>query len=264
MTEHPQTSAQRPPARLGGILKLGAALAVLAIAGALLLLDPLTEVNAGEELASHFELNALPFGFRVEGAHRLMTQEVVVALGADDPRVATTPELDVTSEPVGDTDAEAEAEAKADADSEADAASHDADDELPAAEAEDRERHAQDDGTPPSRLFLVRYPRREAQSVLEQQMRRHTESLDQPHGGEQDDDSREQLLTIDGGRLPWGEFDADFVLERKYTSDGHFEDVLRVNLTREQQCWVLFALWPRDYRGSREPVEALLEALRPV
>ncbi|MCA8982009.1 MAG: hypothetical protein H6831_09410 [Planctomycetes bacterium] len=238
----------RTPARPSGILKIAAAFLVLACAGMLLFLDPLTEVNAADEMAVHFVASELPFGFRVERAHRLMSQELVVELESDDPRAGAMPAVEVGSEDSadpGETNDPVEQELE-----------------------EDRERHALEDGTPPARVFLVRYPRRNAQAVLAEQMARHGEELGM-HGGDgggdgDDEEDHEQLLTIDGGRLPWGDYDADFVLERKYTSGGHFEDVLRVNLTRGQQCWVMFALWPRDYRGSRAPVEALLDALRPV
>lgn len=252
MTNAFESPERREPARPSRILKVGAALVALLVAASLLLLDPLPEVSAGDELASHFAVSELPFGFRVEGARRLMTQELVVTLDSDDSRRSATPDIEVTA-----SDSEGEAESTEAADGEA---------EDPTVD-EDRERHAQADGTPPSSVYLVRYPRRSAQRVLARQMARHTLSMEGPGGGrdgDTDEELAEELLTIEGGRLPWGDYDADFVLERKYTSDGHFEDVLRVNLTRGQQCWVLFAVWPRGYRGSRDPVEALLDALQPV
>ena len=60
-----------------------------------------------------------------------------------------------------------------------------------------------------------------------------------------------------------GPFEADFVHERAYEPGGHFTDEVRVNLTTARRCRVLFVRWPRDYRGSRAPVEALLAAIEP-
>jgi len=269
-----ETRERRRPVGVSHLLKVGAALTVLVVAGQRLMQNPLSEVEARGTLAEHFQLQELPFDFQVAQAHELVSGEVVVALESGDPRSADVTHgelgieseseelLDVAADDVEDTasDAPESTEGAADAP------------RLTAAEiAAKRERHAREDGTPPSKLYLVRYPRERSKAVLAKQLARHSEEKGGESRGDEGDDEDEEdeshedwQLTIEAGRVPWGAFDADYVLEREYLEDDHFQDVVRVNLTRNQQCWVLFAVWPRDYRGSLEPIQQLLSALLPL
>jgi hypothetical protein len=261
--------ATRPPSRPAGSshwLKVGVALLVLVSAGVLLMLPPLPAVYPDEVLSEHFRVQELPFDFQVARADCLLTSEVVVALESGDPRAT-----EVT--PIGLVTEEAEEVVSVEETAPGEVAdTSDAVEASPTAseQAERRERHAREDGTPPSLLYLVRFPREKSKEVLSRVLARHMEIKgddedgEQGEGDAQDSSHDDWKLTIDAGQLAWGDYDSDFVLERKYLEDDHFEDVVRVNLTREAQCWVLFAIWPRDYRGSTAPIEQLLAALLPL
>lgn len=226
------------PARPGRVVGIAGALLVIVLAFLWLFREPTSELDPTQALAPHFAPGELPFGFRPTSALELSTGEVVVRIENDDPR-AETEEVEAPDE--GD-----------DADEDGDEDDRPDPEEFRAAR---RERHASEDGTPPTDVRLVRYPRAAAEAALARHLRRHAVDDDRPQ--------LDETITIDGGHLPWGRYDADFVHERDYDEGGHFTDVLRVNLTRGSRCWILFVEWPRDYRGSRAPVEALLEALPP-
>ena len=269
-----ETRERRRPVGVSHLLKVGVALLVLVAAGRMLLQSPLPEVDARGTLAEHFRLQELPFDFAVAQAHELVSGEVVVALESGDARAADVTHGELGIELESEEPQDAVAELVEDDESELPDTSEDAADavRLTAAEiAAKRERHAHEDGTPPSELYLVRYPRERSKDVLAKQLARHSEEKggesrgDEDEDGDEEDESHEDWqLTIEAGRVPWGAFDADYVLEREYLEDDHFQDVVRVNLTRNQQCWVLFAVWPRDYRGSLEPIQQLLSALLPL
>lgn len=247
----------RQAATPGRVLKLGAALAVIVLAVLMLIASPLRDVNASEALAEHFQVGELPFDFEIGAALGLINGEVVIPLIRDDSRRSEEDDLREFEQLIGKhAQAEPAFDAQVDNDSSDPLASELEDDPGSAAV---RERFAIEDGTPPIDIYLVRYPASSAKQVLRTQLMRRTEDINAPL--ERDNEFK---LTVDGGRLPWGDFDADFVLERSYAKGGHFSDIVRVNLTREQQCWVLFATWPRDYRGSTEPIERVLDALLPL
>jgi len=264
-----ETREQRRPVGVSHVLKVGAALLVLVVAGRMLMQNPLHEVEARGTLAEHFQLQDLPFDFEVARAHELVSGEVVVALDSGDPRATdvthgelgieseSEEQLDVVDDEIEDTafDVPETSEVAVDAP------------RLTAAEiAAKRESHSREDGTPPSKLFLVCYPRERSKEVLAKLLARQMEEKnDEDEDDDEEGKSHEDWqLTIEAGRVPWGAFDADYVLEREYLESDHFEDVVRVNLTRDEQCWVLFAVWPRDYRGSLEPIQQLLRALLPL
>lgn len=235
------------PAPAGRIVTV--AFGLLALFGIVSLLaqdDPLRPLDPFEALGDHVEVGELPYGFRFGDAMTLSAERAYVQLVRDDPRMSVT-EAD---EVLAGVDAARRAEAAND-DGADEGASRISD------TAAERERHAHEDGTPPGVIWLMRYPRASALDVLKREMKRKTEDPD----GEPPKDELE--LTVDGGRLVWGDFDADYVQEREYTKGDHFTDVLRVNLTLGDECWILVAEWPRDYRGSTEPVARVLEALPP-
>lgn len=252
MTEPEEPAA--PPVRPGRVVGIAVALLVLVLAAAAILgvpfepfdevtlfREPVESIAPEEALAPHFAPGELPFDFRLETALRLATGEVVVSLENDDPRAE-----------------DAADEQEEDAETEESDGDGSKDDDRPDPEeftVARRERNALEDGTPPTEVWLARYPRDDAESALARHFRRRS--------GDDDEPKLDETITLDGGRLPWGRYDADFVHERDYDEGGHFSDALRVNLTRGTQCWILFAEWPRDYRGSRAPVEALLEGLPP-
>ena len=64
--------------------------------------------------------------------------------------------------------------------------------------------------------------------------------------------------------LTWGDYQANYVLERVHLPERHFRDSLRVNLSRAGAYCVLFAQWPVDHKGSAARVEELLAAFQPV
>ena len=68
--------------------------------------------------------------------------------------------------------------------------------------------------------------------------------------------------TIDRGHLPWGTFDAAYVIEREFEAGGTFRDFLRVNLSREQTPCVLLAVWNRGFPASKARIGELLAVLR--
>lgn len=126
-------------------------------------------------------------------------------------------------------------------------------------------------GTPPTEALFVTWPLAAARGQLASLF----ESRDpDPQGG-----LREQSRGVDplaglgaqggrrvlaGGRLPWGAFEAPYVLERKFEPGGTFVDTLRVNLSREREALVVFLRWPRGLPASTERAEEFLAALEPV
>jgi hypothetical protein len=68
-------------------------------------------------------------------------------------------------------------------------------------------------------------------------------------------------LVLRAGTLPWGAFEAPFVVERKFESGGTFVDTLRVNLSTKTESLALFLRWPRGFPASNERAEELLKHL---
>lgn len=113
-------------------------------------------------------------------------------------------------------------------------------------------------GTAPARLFLVQYPIGRAASVIDEQFRR-IEWKDLRHI-----EAKGARTAVDGGKIEWGEFAADFVQERTFVRGGTFRDSLRVNLSLGRECWIAYAVWPELNAGSKEVVGEVLGALRPT
>jgi len=233
--------------KVSGVLGVGFGLALIAACALALAWSSLRRIDAGELLAADFELGEWPLGFAVEECLALPTGEKVVVLGRGAGGDAPAGELSGAA-PAGVPDA------------------------APAAPAERPQQSAGEDGpverfdwsaipegekgTPPAKLYLVRYPPAAREGVLARQFGR----IEWKDAGE---------LEREGGRIPrgggtirWGEYDPSFVLERRYHA-GTFRDSVRVNLSLPRTCWVAYAVWPERLPGSQQPVERLLAALRP-
>jgi hypothetical protein len=111
-------------------------------------------------------------------------------------------------------------------------------------------------GTPPVRVYLLRYGEGGATRALA----RHFRNLEWRELA--DIEERGGRTVVEGGRLRWGEFDADFVRERRFLPGPGFQDSLRINLGLPKRYWIAFAFWPRGLPGSKEPCELLLKSLR--
>lgn len=265
MTTPPDPDAQAAPAGAG---RLGAAVVgLLVIAGLAVFASqpaPIRPLDPFEALGDHVAIGDLPDGFRFGLARTLPGGRAYVQLVRDDPREGETEADEALARIDAErADEEREGAAPIDAgdagDGEDPEGDGDADGDEPrlSETAAERERFAVEDGTPPSVVWLMRYPRDRALAVLQREMKRKVED---PRA----EPSKKNLeLTVDGGRLAWGDYEADYVQEREYEVGDHFTDVVRVNLTLGDECWILVALWPRDYRGSTEPIARLLEALPP-
>lgn len=232
------TERERPSAVLG----IGLGLALLGLAALALLLVRERPLDPALALADSFELGELPFGMRLERALRLPGGETLVVLG--DGRELSSDALppDPSEPEPGDRELPASS---------------------PAASAGE-EREAVDwskvveleSGTPPARLFLLRHPEASAERAIGRAFRnlqwRELADVDAKGG----------RLAVEGGRIPWGAFAADFVRERLFLPGLAFEDSIRVNLSLPGRYWIAYAFWPRGYPASKERLEELLGALR--
>jgi len=114
------------------------------------------------------------------------------------------------------------------------------------------------EGAGPARLYLVNYPLGRASKVLASGFRdlqwRELSDIG-AEGGK---------AVVDGGKLEWAGYSADFVRERLFIKGGSFRDMLRVNLSIGSSCWVAYAIWPRESVGSTEIVREILGGLSPI
>ena len=220
---------------LGSVFGVGAGFLVLLICIAVLLgYGPRRRV-ASESLAEHYDVNSLPFGFVLQTeAYTLPGGEEVYVMNSPDFEPALPAEVE--SAIVDDKDGPRAGEEKVDWSSLQVAAT----------------------GTPPAQLFLVKYPLSRAESVLKGQFR----TLEWKDLSEIE--SKGGRSAVDGGKLEWNGYDADYVQQREYLPGLRFVDQVRVNLTLGGQCWIAYAVWPQQAAGSVAPVEKLLAALEPV
>ncbi len=112
--------------------------------------------------------------------------------------------------------------------------------------------------TSPSRVFLVQYPRERADSVIRSQF----QGIDWRDLTEIDADGGR--AAVEGGKLRWSGYSADFVRERTFIEGGTFRDTVRVNLSLGQECWIAYAIWPVSHEGSSAKVGELLSAFEPL
>lgn len=232
-----------PRESISGVLGVGFGLALLGwCALALWRVGP-DPLDARAVLDADFELGTLPFGLELGEALRFASGETIVVL-AD----ASDFELPLEQELAGEDPAREE----------------DSPEEGAPADGEPKEPPKVDwskvvegeAGTPPARVYLVRYSASGARSALARQFRdlEWRELADiEPQGGR---------AVVDGGRVRWGEYAADYVRERRFLPGLRFQDSVRVNLTLPERYWIAYAYWPPGLPGSKEPVETVLAALR--
>ena len=119
-------------------------------------------------------------------------------------------------------------------------------------------------GTPPGRVFYVHHPLSSGKAALRSAFVREEKERDGRRGGASIQDGT--TLKLDGGRLAWGEFGADFLYERRFgRAEGEpaFRDSVLVNLSRSDACWIAHFEWPCGMPGSTERVEEFIAALPP-
>lgn len=216
----------------GGVLGMGLGLALIVACAAMLVFYGPRRLDAGEVLASSFELGALPEGLVLEPeATALPAGELVVTLSNGEPLELSALELLSPRQTQQSTEEYVEFD-------------------WTAVEALSL-------GGLPARLYLVKFPRSRAERVLVSQFR-GLEWLDLSEipakGGS---------TVVGGGKLPWAGYEADWVRERRFLEGGSFRDTLRVNLSLGQECWVAYSIWPERAAGSEEVVADCLAALAP-
>ena len=194
-----------------------------------------TTLAAAPGLAEHFELGALPFRFQLQ-------EDLVVLPSGEQVYVLSRPG-ELPQVPPGLLAGNSGVSAK--------------ESEFPAPVDWSAVQVEKENG-PPSAIFLVKYPNSTANATIEQQFRqvqwkelRFIESK----GGR---------TAIDGGKLQWNGFGADFVHGREFFPELRFADHVRVNLTTGGQCWVAYGVWPEQEAGSKEVMAQFLGALRLV
>jgi hypothetical protein len=220
---------------------------------------------AGPALAKSFELSDIPFDLSLrEPLHILPSGELVYVLAGENAgeavaeQVATltdsdpAPGVESDEEPVADSDTETDTDA--DAKGEAESGEKSNSDWTP---VDWTLAKPTTEGGPPSEVFLVNYPWKQANSVISSNFQRvQWKELKYI-------ESKGGRTAVDGGKLTWNGYAADYVLEREFRPGLRFQDRLRVNLTVNSECWVAYAVWPEQEAGSKEPAAEILAALRP-
>jgi hypothetical protein len=219
---------------------------VLGAAGAIVLLGALlwtlvaqraVELDAGAVRAEWFEPAELPFGLELAEAHRLARGDRVLRLERRD----AEPEPPRAEPPKPE--------------------------EAPPGPGEGGGMRMFDwskvpvgsPGTPPREVAILELPLADAAKDLAsnfkggQDLAGDWKSIP-PSGGRR---------ILERGKVAWGAFDAEYLIERELEAGGTFRDVLRVNLSREGDPRVLLARWTRGSPASVGPVRALLAALPP-
>jgi hypothetical protein len=232
------------PAGSGNIKTLGVGLGLLAVA--LCILTPLfygsSTFAAADRLALRYKLGELPPAYSLEESGILLPggERIFVFSGGEEGADSVGEFL------VTETDDSVATEAD-------ESTNRSAEDHIDWSKVEPLS-----EGSAPSRLFLVHYPTSRAKAVIDAHFRRlewkDLRSIE-PKGGS---------TAVDGGKLEWNGFGADYVQVRSFISGGAFRDVLRVNLSLEDECWVAYAVWPELHAGSKEPVQELLASLQPT
>jgi|GEM_PF-1371014 len=250
-----ETEAAEEAQGVGPGAILGVSIGFLVLCGGLLVLFGFgtRSVDAREALAGSFELDAFPEGHRLlEVAHLLPGGERVFVV-TDGSSAVEPSELEEVASDVPEPEAdEPGGEDVEHADDEGVESEEEEDDDYDWTAIE-----VLSEGTRPARLFLVRYPRARADSVIGSQFRHlHWRELSEI-------DASGGRAAVDGGELEWAGYAADFVRERQFIEGGRFRDTLRVNLSLGGECWIAYATWPEGHAGSTEPVTELLGSLRP-
>ena len=71
------------------------------------------------------------------------------------------------------------------------------------------------------------------------------------------------VVAIEIGKLPWRDYDAEFVHERLYERGGTFRDTIRVALSANGRACSLLAEWTRGMPASKARVAEILARLEP-
>lgn len=216
---------ERPGCVVGialGLLILGSTVAWITL--------PKTEARDGAQLlAAWFGTAAVPEGYTIEDARKLIGGEEVVKL----------------------VDGEAPAERER-------AATPRAPQGAPEASVKWDRIEVGAGGTRPRWLMFVRFPSDSGRS----QLNRLFAAELQP-GRIQDIGPEGGRMLLETGTLTWGELDPAFVLEREFERGGTFRDIVRVNMSSESNRLILHASWGRSLPFSKPRLQAVLDALKP-
>jgi hypothetical protein len=214
-----------------------AALGLAAIGGAagLLFASRPGIVDGAEQLATTFDLGALPFDLRIANAARLPTGELTVILEPPDLKAEAPP-----PPPVPESKSKPGAE------------------EEPPVKRFDWSKIALGEkGSPPRQVVLAWFPEATAEIELKS-LFREVDWKDLRDLGESGG-----LVAVGSGKLDWGGYDAPYIHLRSYERGGAFRDSIRVNLSAAGQRCAVHILWSRGVQGSKERVVELLAALAP-
>ncbi len=224
-----------------GMLGLGIGITLIALAFAMPFLLPIRAGDGVALLAEHFEVSPPPFGLEMREALELPLGERIVLFAAPG----------ATAEAVH-AEAPAESAAKPPAES-----------LLPAPPFDWSKLSDGPRDQAPTQIAIVWYPRAMAEPMMKQQFWSIGAGGDMvgPEGGK---------LVLDGGEIPWGEFGAAYVRERRFVverNDGQerrfFRETMRVNLSRHDQPCVLYATWDEGMPASRARLEEALACFKP-
>jgi len=214
---------ERPGCVIGialGLLILGSTIAWITL--------PKTEARDGAQLmAAWFGAQAVPPGYTIEDARKLMGGEEVVKLldgeaGAERELLALEPAgPDSGKQPIAWERIEVGA-----------------------------------GDTRPRWLMFVRYPDDSGKSQVSRLF-----AADLLPGRIQDIGPQGGRMLLETGTLKWGERDAAYVLEREFERGGTFRDIVRVNLASEADPLILHASWGRSLPFSKARLEAVIETL---
>ncbi len=215
------------PVRAGLVLACTAGFVLLAGAVGLLATQSTRAANPQATLERWFEVGELPAGLELVEAHVLARGDVVVLIkheGEGEEAPRNTPEEGKDFEPFDWST-------------------------VPVGAA----------GTAPREAIVAEIPLEHARAELQQLF-----EFGQDLGGDWKSVPRSGgKRVLERGRLDWGELAAPYVLEREFENGGTFRDTLRVNLSSTTEARILVARWNRGFPASREPVQALIAALRP-
>ncbi|MFT7669501.1 MAG: hypothetical protein ACI8X5_002204 [Planctomycetota bacterium] len=109
----------------------------------------------------------------------------------------------------------------------------------------------------PTQVYIAHYPVDQATGIIQSQF----QSLDWKELSGIDADG--DRAVVDGGKLRWAGYAADFVRERQFIKGGTFRDSMRVNISTIGECWIAYAIWPTGHAGSEERLVDLLASLQP-
>ena len=77
-----------------------------------------------------------------------------------------------------------------------------------------------------------------------------------------EDPSEDWHATVERGELRWGDWSADYAVERSFREGGTWADLARVNLAEPDRPLVLFARYPDGVEANEEDLEVLAGCVR--